>query len=58
MGVVSSVYKSKPAKNCLYFASSGETPATSAINRVFVSGTPINHTYSQLKRSDAQAKRR
>ena len=48
MGVVSSVYKLKPAKNCLLFASARETPATSAINRAFVSATPINHTYSQL----------
>ena len=37
MRVVSSVYKSKPAKNCLLFASARETPATSAINRAFVS---------------------
>ena len=34
------------------FATSRETPATSAINCAFVSVTPINHTYSQLKRSD------
>ena len=31
------------------FVSSRETPA---INRAFVSATPINHTYSQLIRSD------
>ena len=60
MGVVSSVYKSTPAKNCLIFASSQKTPATSAINHAFVSATPINHTYSQLNvlTVHAQAKRR
>ena len=37
-GVVSSVYKSKPAKNCLFFAFAWETPA---INHAFC----IGHAY-------------
>ena len=50
LGFVSSVYISKPTKNCdsLHFASAHWTSATSATNCAFLSVTPIIHSYSQL----------